>query len=92
MGYGLLWFDEFSHVELEGHSHPQYFPKVVIEAPRPMTLAAASEEPRAFGRAGCSEDELVLMSSAEGAGLSTNLPPNGSDLADLLVHRQILLI
>jgi hypothetical protein len=44
-GYGLLWFDEFSHGELEDHSHPQYFPKVIVEAPRPMTLAAASEEP-----------------------------------------------
>lgn len=53
-----------------------------------MALTTSGEQAGLFLQAGCAKDKLVRVSPAEWAGLPMNLPPDCSDLAELLVHGQ----
>ena len=53
-----------------------------------MASATSGEQTGLFLQAGSAKDKLVGVSPAECAGLPMNLPPDCSDLAELLVHNQ----
>lgn len=92
IAFGLLINESGSIVGRSINSHPQDVPEVRVKTSWTVTLAATSQYVWNFGSARCSENELVLVPAAEGARLSTDLPPDGSDFAKLLLHRQSLLM
>lgn len=67
--------------------HPKNATKILVNFLGPLALAAASEEAFSAGRRMGAEHELVLLSSAEGAGFPVKFAAHRSDSSNLFMHR-----
>lgn len=67
--------------------HPEDAAKVFVHFFGPLALAAASEEAFSAWCAMSAKYELILLSSAEGAGFPMKFAAHRSDSSDLFMHR-----
>lgn len=67
--------------------HPKNATKILVNFLGPLALAAASKETFSAGGRMGAEHELVLLSSAEGAGFPVKFAAHRSDSSNLFMHR-----
>jgi hypothetical protein len=70
--------------------HPEYSAEVFFESARTLTLRTAGKESFSARRDVPAKHELILMTSAEGAGFAVEFPANSPDFPNLFVHRFLL--
>jgi hypothetical protein len=67
--------------------HPEYAAEVFADFFGSLTLAAASEKPIGGRECVGAEYKLILLPSAKGASLSVKFSADGTDSANLFVHK-----
>ncbi len=67
--------------------HPKNAAKLCVNFLGPLALAASGVEAFSAGARMGPEHELVLLSSAEGAGFPMKFAAHRSDFSDLFMHR-----
>ncbi len=69
-----------------GRLHPENATELLVEFFGTLTLAAPSEETFGAGRSMRTKQQLVFVSSAEGAGFAMKFSAHRSNSTDLFVH------